>query len=98
MLRTENLSKTYHRFKLDLPDFHIDKGDILGLVGNNGAGKTTTIEIIEGITPATAGTIRYRGRPRDAAFNNEIGIQFQHTTLLDFLTVKETLATFQTSP
>jgi ABC-2 type transport system ATP-binding protein len=95
ILEVNQLRKNYGRLAaVDGVSFSVPEGICFGLLGPNGAGKTTTIEIIEGITPATAGTIRYRGRPRDAAFNNEIGIQFQHTSLLSFLTVTETLETF----
>ncbi|MDD4391843.1 MAG: ATP-binding cassette domain-containing protein [Desulfobacterales bacterium] len=62
--------------------------------GANGAGKTTTIEVIEDITPPTSGEILYKGMPRSASFREEVGTQFQHTALLNFLTVRETLETF----
>lgn len=76
-------------------NFSIQAGICFGLLGPNGAGKTTALEVIEGIIEATAGDILYQGAPRSASFKEEIGIQFQHTALLDFLTVRETLATFQ---
>ncbi len=49
---------------------------------------------MEGITPATSGEIFYRGEPAGARFREETGIQFQHTTLQDFLTVHECLKLF----
>ncbi len=74
--------------------FTVEQGICFGLLGPNGAGKTTTMEVVEGILPATSGEILYGGKPRDSQFPEEIGIQFQHTSLLNFLTVHETLATF----
>lgn len=71
--------------------FSVETGSCFGLLGPNGAGKTTTMEIIEQIIPPSAGTILYKGRPRDQLFREEIGIQFQHTSLLNFLSVRETL-------
>jgi len=65
------------------------------MLGPNGAGKTTTVEIMEGITPATRGTVHYRGEPMGPRFRSEVGIQFQSTALQDFLTVRETLQLFQ---
>jgi ABC-2 type transport system ATP-binding protein len=73
----------------------VPQGVCLGLLGPNGAGKTTLIEIIEGILRPTAGEVRYQGRPRSASFREQIGIMFQHTALLSYLTVRETLATFR---
>ena len=45
--------------------------------------------------PPTSGKILYKGLPRTAAFRDEVGIQFQDTALLNFLTIRETLQTFQ---
>ncbi|MEW5908750.1 MAG: ABC transporter ATP-binding protein [Thermodesulfobacteriota bacterium] len=75
--------------------FSIEKGTCFGLLGPNGAGKTTLIEIIENIIPPTSGEVLYKGNPRTTAFREEVGIQFQQTALLSYLTVHETLKTFQ---
>lgn len=72
----------------------VPRGTCLGLLGPNGAGKTTTLEMLEGITAPTAGEIRYRGRPLDRRYREEIGIQFQATALQDFQTTRESLALF----
>ncbi len=74
--------------------FQVQPGICFGLLGPNGAGKTTTMEIVEDIIEATSGEILYNGHRRTATFREEIGIQFQHTSLLNFLTIEETLATF----
>ena len=75
--------------------FSIEQGTCFGLLGPNGAGKTTTIEVIENIISPTSGEILYKGKPRSSSFMEEIGIQFQQTALLSFLTVRETLETFK---
>lgn len=74
--------------------FSIPKGICFGLLGPNGAGKTTTIEMIEGITKPSSGEIYYQGAPRDSNFQQIAGIQFQETSLPDYLTVKEILSLF----
>ncbi len=74
--------------------FSVKTGICLGLLGPNGAGKSTTMEIMEDIILPSSGKVLYQGRPRDAFFRQEIGIQFQHTALLNFLTVGETLDSF----
>jgi ABC-2 type transport system ATP-binding protein len=73
----------------------VRKGICFGLLGPNGAGKTTFLEVVEDIIEPTAGTVFYKGKPRTAAFREEVGIQFQYTALLNFLKVSETLQTFQ---
>jgi ABC-2 type transport system ATP-binding protein len=76
-------------------DLSIPQGICFGLLGPNGAGKTTTIEILEGIHQATSGTVLYKGEPLGARYREEVGIQFQHTALQEFLTVRETLELFE---
>lgn len=96
LLEVKNLVKTYDSFRaVDAVSFAIPKGICFGLLGPNGAGKTTTIEIIEGVSKPTSGDILYRGKPREREFNERIGIQFQDTSLLSYLSVKETLETFR---
>jgi len=73
----------------------IPKGICFGLLGPNGAGKTTTIEILEGIHLPTSGTVLYKGEPLGTRYREEVGIQFQHTALQEYLTVRETLVLFE---
>jgi branched-chain amino acid transport system ATP-binding protein len=40
---------------------HVDKGEIVTLIGSNGAGKSTTLKTISGITPARQGSVRMGG-------------------------------------
>jgi branched-chain amino acid transport system ATP-binding protein len=42
-------------------DLHVDRGELVCLIGTNGAGKTTTLKGITGLQPVKAGTIRYAG-------------------------------------
>lgn len=73
----------------------IPKGICFGLLGPNGAGKTTTIEMLEGIHLPTSGKVLYKGEPLGTRYREEVGIQFQHTALQEFLTVRETLELFE---
>lgn len=95
LLAVNNLTKHYGDLKaVDGISFQIPQGICFGLLGPNGAGKTTTIEMIEGITPPTRGEILYKGQPRSRAFKLEVGIQFQSTAIMDFITVAEALKLF----
>jgi ABC-2 type transport system ATP-binding protein len=96
ILEVRDLVKAYPRVRaVDGLSFSIRTGICFGLLGPNGAGKTTTIEMAESIISPTSGEILYKGTPRSPAFKEEIGIQFQSTSLLSFLTVRETLETFR---
>ncbi|MCP4104189.1 MAG: ABC transporter ATP-binding protein [Desulfobacteraceae bacterium] len=95
ILEVRNLVKRYPSITaVDGISFSIKSGTCFGLLGPNGAGKTTTIEIIEDIISPTSGEILYKGAPRTSDFLEEIGIQFQATSLFYFLTVRETLETY----
>ena len=39
----------------------VNKGEVVGLIGPNGAGKTTLVNVVTGVTPATAGTVKFDG-------------------------------------
>jgi branched-chain amino acid transport system ATP-binding protein len=39
----------------------VDDGEVVTLIGSNGAGKTTTLRAISGLTPPSAGTVRFAG-------------------------------------
>lgn len=96
ILEVRHLRKVFHKTEaVKDVSFSVRKGSCFGLLGPNGAGKTTCLEVIEDIIPKTSGEIRYKGQQRNEKFREEIGIQFQHTSLLNFLTVKETLLSFQ---
>ena len=43
-------------------DFHVEAGEVVGLVGDNGAGKSTLMKIVTGIYTADAGSIELEGR------------------------------------
>jgi len=62
MIRVDHYCKTYRDVQAvnDL-SFHVEAGQVLGLVGPNGAGKTTTIRAITGIIPATSGRLSIDG-------------------------------------
>lgn len=96
LLEIKNLVKKYKDVvAVNDISFTIDPGTCFGLLGPNGAGKTTTIEVIEGVIRPSSGEILYKGQPRTDSFKDEVGIQFQSTSLLSLLTVRETLETFR---
>ncbi|MCY4034224.1 MAG: sugar ABC transporter ATP-binding protein [Hyphomicrobiales bacterium] len=77
-------------------DFHVNRGEIVGLVGENGAGKSTLMKVIYGAYQPDAGGIfiddkevRFQN-PRQA-MENGIGMVFQEQSLIPNLTVMENI-------
>ena len=64
LLLVEGLVTRFGGFRaLDELNFHLNAGEILGLVGPNGSGKTTCINVISGLYAPEAGEIHFEGRP-----------------------------------
>ncbi len=43
-------------------DIKVEDGECVGLLGRNGVGKSTTIRSINGLTPPSQGTVKWRGQ------------------------------------
>jgi branched-chain amino acid transport system ATP-binding protein len=62
LLRVERLVKRFGGFRaLDGVSFHLDAGEVLGLVGPNGSGKTTCINVISGLYAPDGGDVQFEG-------------------------------------
>ena len=64
ILKANHISKNFgltHALK-DI-SIQIERGEIIGLIGENGSGKSTFSSIISGVYPATSGTLELKGQP-----------------------------------
>ena len=75
-------------------DLDVPTGSITALLGTNGAGKTSTLEVIEGLAPASAGSVQVLGLDPVAArdvVRRRTGVLLQRSGFSGDLTVRETL-------
>ncbi len=62
MLELEDLHVFYGNIRaLDGIALHVEKGELVALIGSNGAGKSTTLKAISGLVRPIRGAIRYEG-------------------------------------
>lgn len=65
-IQINNLKKAFgEKIAVDIPNFVIHDGDILGLVGNNGAGKTTLFRLLLDLLRADEGRVLLSFRHTD---------------------------------
>ena len=64
VLELKGISKHFGAIEaLSNVDFTLERGEIVGLMGDNGAGKSTLVKIIAGNFPPSAGEILLEGKP-----------------------------------
>ena len=97
ILNAKNISKSFGgRVVLRKIDVHVNKGEMLGLLGSNGAGKSTFMNIVLGLLKADFGDI-FLGNTKLTTLaihqRSKLGIAYlpQQTSIFRGLTVYENL-------
>src|ERR1700689_1387768 len=79
LIELRNVAKSYGRvFAVGGVNLHIDRGEVVGLIGDNGAGKSTLIKMLAGAIQPTSGQILVRGKVEPnwkAARSRDAGIE-----------------------
>ena len=79
LIELRDIAKSYGRvFAVGGVNFHVDRGEVVGLIGDNGAGKSTLIKMLAGAIQPTSGEILVRGKPEprwSAARSRAAGIE-----------------------
>ena len=90
MIELKNVTKKYGDFTaVNDVSFKIEKGEIVGFLGQNGAGKTTTMKMITRLAEPTEGEIFIDGEKITRNSRKKIGYMPENTPLYQDLTVKE---------
>ncbi len=97
VLEIRGVSKSFPGVNaLDNVSFAINKGEVVGLIGENGAGKSTLLKVLNGIYRPDHGGIFVDGEPVTIssprqAFDCGIAMVFQEQSVLPTLTVAENI-------
>lgn len=100
MIKIDSLCKSYkNNDVLNNITLHIPNGCIYGLVGRSGAGKSTLLRCINGLEQFHSGDLLVDGiavknltKKNIREFRKEIGVIFQHFSLLERLSVYDNVA------
>ncbi|GHU71247.1 ATP-binding protein [Bacteroidia bacterium] len=91
-LQINNLVKCFgEKVALNIPELNIEKGTLLGLVGNNGAGKTTLFRLLLDLLKADSGVVLSKNAnvAQSEDWKNYTGAFIDNRFLIDFLTPEE---------
>lgn len=97
LLSMKNISKRFPGvMALNNVNFEINKGEVIGLLGENGAGKSTLMKILSGIYTPDEGELWFEGKRitlNGIRSSQELGINIIHQelNLLPYLTVAENI-------
>lgn len=99
VIQISNLRKVFRDFwqrprarAVDDLSFHVDRGEVFGLLGPNGSGKSTTIKLLLGLLHPDAGELQVLGSPpRDVRAKRRVGYLPEESYLYPYLDARETL-------
>lgn len=104
MIRTENLTKTFHRGKKSEPVTAVDnltltveEGEVFGFLGPNGAGKTTTVRMLCSLIGPTSGSAwvgEYQVGRDDQQIRRTVGILTETPGMYERLSAERNLSIF----
>lgn len=107
MIMCENLVKIYTLGEIEVValqglDLHVQKGEMVGIVGVSGSGKSTLLNILGGLDRPSAGQVTVNGQDLlklseaglDEYRRSQVGFVWQQTTrnLIPYLTALENIA------
>ncbi len=95
MLEVNGLKKSFGSLTaVDNVNFTIEKGQIMGLIGQNGSGKTTTFRMILRLLNADEGKVTWMGKPFSVEFFDHVGYLPEERGLNQKMTVEHQILYF----
>ncbi len=94
IIEVSNIEKSYKKQVLNNISFTVEKGEIVGILGENGCGKTTLLSIMSGNKKADGGKLFYNGKNAvkdKKLFKKYVGYVPQENPLIDELSTADNL-------
>ena len=108
IIEISGLTKTYQVGEVPVHalrgvDLEVQKGEFVAIIGASGSGKSTLFHVLGGLTPATSGHVKIKGRDLAGMTNSErtelrktaVGFVFQKYNLLPTLTAEDNIRIVQ---
>lgn len=92
VIEVKGLRKKYKDFELKDINLSLQKGMIMGFIGENGAGKTTTIKAILNLINPTSGEIKIFGldnKKEEEKIKEDIGVVLDDSFLSEYLNAED---------
>ncbi|MCT4685978.1 ABC transporter ATP-binding protein [Vallitalea sp.] len=90
MLDIKKLSINYGKHKaLDDITFHIDKGEVVGLLGPSGSGKTTFMNTVAGLIPYSHGEVLINGQTPNEKTKGYVSLLTESNAIPKWMSVED---------
>ncbi|MBM3556644.1 MAG: ABC transporter ATP-binding protein [Alphaproteobacteria bacterium] len=73
-------------------DLALRRGEFFAVVGPSGCGKSTLLDVLAGLSPPTAGTVTFEGKPVAGEVPDGVGVVFQEDASFPWATVADNIA------
>jgi NitT/TauT family transport system ATP-binding protein len=73
-------------------DVRLRRGEFYSIIGPSGCGKSTLLDVLSGLSPPTAGEVRFEGKLVHGRVPDGIGVVFQEDASFPWMTVEDNIA------
>jgi NitT/TauT family transport system ATP-binding protein len=73
-------------------DVALRRGEFYSIIGPSGCGKSTLLDVLSGLSPPTAGEVRFEGKLVHGRVPEGIGVVFQEDASFPWMTVEDNIA------
>ena len=73
-------------------DVTLRRGEFYSIIGPSGCGKSTLLDVLSGLSPPTAGEVRFEGKLVHGRVPDGIGVVFQEDASFPWMTVEDNIA------